>query len=173
TGEVKTLSEVESFLIKNADNYVKMTLYKAAANLALEEAAKSAMEAEKSRLKELTEFENRVTETMPGARSEEQYKQQQRIIERQRQERKNAEIKSSEDAQKAQENIANKFLKQSQDFASKMNISIFGNDPSKPKVIDPKKIAEEYKSLLDEIKGIDEEYSRILLSSNQVELLAL
>lgn len=173
TGEVKTLSEVESFLIKNADNYIKMTLYKAASNLALEEAAKSAMEAEKSRLKELTEFENRVTETMPGARSEEQYKQQQRIIERQRQERKNAEIKSSEDAQKTQENIANKFLKQSQDFASKMNISIFGNDPSEPKLIDPKKIAEEYKALLDEIKGIDEEYSRILLSSNQVEILAL
>jgi hypothetical protein len=47
TGQVKTLEQAEKALAKNADAYVQMTLYKAAANQALEEAAKKAFEAAK------------------------------------------------------------------------------------------------------------------------------
>lgn len=50
-GEAKSLNEAEALLIKNGDAYIKMTLFKAAANLALEEAAKKAVEIEKKRQK--------------------------------------------------------------------------------------------------------------------------
>lgn len=46
-GKVESLSDAEQGLIDNADNYVKMMLYKASATLALEEAAKKAVEASK------------------------------------------------------------------------------------------------------------------------------
>jgi hypothetical protein len=46
TGKLKDLSDVEDFLVKGADAYIKMTLYKTAANMALQEAAKSALEAQ-------------------------------------------------------------------------------------------------------------------------------
>src|SRR5690606_33240048 len=80
TGTLKTFDEVERFLIENADNYIKMTLYKAAANKALEEAALSALEAEKTRLKDLSEFENIFLEVVPGAKSKEMYDLQQKQI---------------------------------------------------------------------------------------------
>lgn len=50
-GQVKTLDEVEANLVKNAPDYIKMTLYKAAANKALEEASQKALEKEKEKLK--------------------------------------------------------------------------------------------------------------------------
>ncbi len=53
TGLVTDLDEAEKQLVKNGDDYIEMMLYKAAANLALEEAAKQALEAEKFRLEEL------------------------------------------------------------------------------------------------------------------------
>lgn len=56
TGEVKTLDEAEQSLTRNGDAYIKMTLLKAAANLALGEAAKKALEAEQNRLKQAEEF---------------------------------------------------------------------------------------------------------------------
>ena len=43
-GEVKSLEEAEKSLAKNAEAYIQMTLYKAAANLALQEAAQKALD---------------------------------------------------------------------------------------------------------------------------------
>lgn len=51
TGAVKTLDEAEKALTKNAAAYIKFTLLKAAAQVALEEAAKKAFEAEQARQK--------------------------------------------------------------------------------------------------------------------------
>lgn len=51
TGAVKTLDEAEKALTKNAEAYIKFTLLKAAAQVALEEAAKKAFEAEQARQK--------------------------------------------------------------------------------------------------------------------------
>ena len=50
-GQVKTLDEVEANLVKNAPDYIRMTLYKAAAQKALEEASQKALEKEKEKLK--------------------------------------------------------------------------------------------------------------------------
>jgi len=50
TGQVTSLDEAELALVKNGDAYIKMSLYKAAAQIALGEAAKKAVEAEQARL---------------------------------------------------------------------------------------------------------------------------
>ena len=58
TGLVSNIDEAEKQLGKNADAYVKMTLYKTAANLAMEQSAKTLLEAmknEKQANKELTD----------------------------------------------------------------------------------------------------------------------
>jgi hypothetical protein len=57
TGLVKDLDEAETALVKNSDQYLKMILYRAAANLALEAAAKKAVEAEQARLKGLEQID--------------------------------------------------------------------------------------------------------------------
>lgn len=49
-GEAGNLNEAEELLVKNGDAYIQMTLLKAAANLALEEAAQKALAIEKKRL---------------------------------------------------------------------------------------------------------------------------
>jgi hypothetical protein len=61
TGQVKTLDEAEQALVKNGDAYVKMMLFKAAANIALEAAAKKAIDAEESRRKNEKEFQSIAT----------------------------------------------------------------------------------------------------------------
>ena len=48
-GKVSSLEQAEDMLNKKAEAYIKMTLMKAAANMALEEAAKKAMEIERER----------------------------------------------------------------------------------------------------------------------------
>jgi hypothetical protein len=58
SGQVSNLDGVEKGLIANADNYIKMTLYKAAANLQLAEAAKKAAEIQENASKNAEEFAN-------------------------------------------------------------------------------------------------------------------
>ncbi|WP_413668917.1 hypothetical protein ACEN9X_02570 [Mucilaginibacter sp. Mucisp86] len=50
-GKASSLAEVENKITKDGDAYIKMTLYKAAAQLALQDAAKKAYEAEQAKLK--------------------------------------------------------------------------------------------------------------------------
>jgi len=50
-GQVNNLNDAENKLLKNGDAYIKMTLYKATAQLALQDAAKKAYEAEQIKLK--------------------------------------------------------------------------------------------------------------------------
>ncbi len=56
TGAVTTLEEAEQKLIDNGDDYIKMTLLKAAAQFALGKAAEKAFEAEENRQKKSKEF---------------------------------------------------------------------------------------------------------------------
>ena len=58
TGQVTSLDEAELALIKNGDAYIKMSLYKAAAQIALGEAAKKAVEAEQARLDQEKKLSN-------------------------------------------------------------------------------------------------------------------
>lgn len=58
TGEVKTLDEAEKALVKNGKAYVQMTLFKAAAQLSLQEAAKKSLDAALEANKETKEFQD-------------------------------------------------------------------------------------------------------------------
>jgi hypothetical protein len=55
-GEAKTLDEAERLLVKNGPAYIQMMLYKAAANLALSQAAAKALEATQAALKPAEKF---------------------------------------------------------------------------------------------------------------------
>ena len=55
-GRVTTLDEAEKMLVKNGDAYIQMTLLKAAANLALDEAGKKYVEAEMTRQRRMKDF---------------------------------------------------------------------------------------------------------------------
>jgi len=58
-GTAKNLNEAEQILTKNADNYIKATLYKAAANHALDQAAEAMIKAELARQKSVKEREKK------------------------------------------------------------------------------------------------------------------
>lgn len=57
-GAVKTLDEVEQKLVSGAQDYIKMMLYKAAAQTALKEASDKAVEAAKSQMKSQEELQS-------------------------------------------------------------------------------------------------------------------
>lgn len=180
TGEVTTLHDVESFLIDNAENYVKMTMYKTAANLALAEASKKAYEAEQTRLKKPEDFENKFLDAQVGnIRSEEGYRLYEARVKKNQEKRQSDAVKEIEDAQKVQEDIAAKFLKRTQELADKMNISVFGNDPATPKsntnAVENayKKIVNLRKEALEKIWEIDAEYAVKSYESDQQEIEAL
>jgi DNA repair exonuclease SbcCD ATPase subunit len=142
TGEVKTLDEAEQALVKNGDAYVKMMLYKAAANIALEGAAKKAFEAEEKRRKEAEKFlttSDAITEE--AARSsivgpgnafvgtdqiEQNEKEANALRARLAKQRKDAAVKESEDAAQAQLDIAKKFQHDAADIANNFNFDFFG-----------------------------------------------
>ena len=136
TGLVSNLNEAEKELIENGDAYIKMTLYKAAANLALEEAAKQSLEAEKTRVKNLDEFSNKFLDAdLSQTRSKEQYDQKQKNLQTQLKLRKKEEIKISEDAAQANINIAKKFQSDAAKISKEFNFNFFGDnkDPKKNK----------------------------------------
>lgn len=178
-GEVKNLDEVERFLIANAENYVKMTLYKASANLALEEASKAAYEAEKTRLKELEEFSNNAMDMTFQARSEEQWRLQQQQILKNQKDRKQAEIKIHEDAEQTQLDISRKFMERAQNEASKLGVSIFGNSivkipqPSNKEARELERMIADREDVLQKISDIDQEYARKSMESDEAEIQAL
>jgi hypothetical protein len=128
TGLVSNLDEAEQGLVKNADAYIKMTLYKAAAQLALEEAAKASLEAERTRVKDLKDFSNAFLDAdLTQTRSKEQYDQKQKNLQTQLKLRKEEEIKISENASKANLNIAKKFQEDAAKIAKDFDFNLFGD----------------------------------------------
>jgi hypothetical protein len=155
TGLVSSLDEAEIELVKNADAYIKMTLYKAAAQLALEEAAKASLEAEKSRVKDLKDFSNAFLDAdLTQTRSKEQYEQKQKNLQTQLKLRKAEEIKVSEDAAKANLNIAKKFQTDSAKIAEDFNFNLFGDNKPEKKVKQKKAKKEDLDHLESYIKPV-------------------
>jgi len=128
TGLVSTLDEAEQGLVRNGDAYIKMTLYKAAANIALEEAAKKTLEAERSRAKKLTEFTNAFLDAdLTQTRSKEQYEAKQRNLKEQAKNRQKEEVKINQDAANANISIAKKFQQDAAKIAKDFNFNLFGD----------------------------------------------
>jgi hypothetical protein len=152
TGLVTSLDEAEKEITKNGDAYIKMTLYKAAANIALEEASKQVLEAEKSRRKTLEDFSNSFLDAdLTQTRSREQYNAKQANLQRQRENRQKEEIKINEDAAKANIDIAKKFQEDAAKIASNFGFNFFSDNEAVKKKIDKSK-RENLEALKEEIK---------------------
>jgi hypothetical protein len=169
TGLVTSVDEAEKALVKNGDAYIKMMLYKAAANLALEEATKATLEAEKSRRKSLEEFKNTLEETNisaggagglgTGAFNAQEYeKDKKRRIDAQKK-RQQEEIEISQQAAQKNINIAKKFQEDAAKISKDMNFNFFSDTKEDKKqgtkAERAKKEAIELKSVADTISQIN------------------
>lgn len=140
TGLVKNINEAEQELTKNADAYIKMTLYKSAANLALQDAAKQQLDAERSRVKKLSEFTNAFLDAdLTQTRSKEQYNQKQKNLQNQLKLRQAEEIKVNEDASKKNLSIAKNFQDEAAKIAKGFGFNFFGDTKAAAKPKAPKK----------------------------------
>ena len=180
TGLVTSLDEAEKELTKNGDAYIKMMLYKAAANLALEEAANQALKAEQDRLKKSEEFSSTTEDIFStigrGAgggqgvdiQAENKARQKRNIA------RKNAAIKEAEELAKVQENIAKTFQEKAGKIAGDMKFDFFGGNSKKDEEAAAKarlKAEEDRLKALAELrkKEIELELANIDLSLNNTE----
>lgn len=145
TGQVKSLDQAEQELNKNADAFIKVTLLKAAAQVALESAAKSAYEAEISRRKKLEEFSS-ITDnfgpgnleginTVTGEVDEKKRAARQARILKQREEGRKKEVKISQDAANQQIAIAKKFQEDAATISKKSGFVNFLGNSSDPKTV--------------------------------------
>ena len=136
TGLVGNLDQAEKMLVRNGDAYIKMTLYKAAANLALEEAAKKTLEAEETRVKKLKDFASvtddlssatKMTTGTGDAPSVEDYKALKDQRAKAQKKRKDEEIKINQDAANKNISIAKKFQSQAAQIATEFNFNLFND----------------------------------------------
>jgi hypothetical protein len=160
-GKLKDLSEVEDFLVKGGDAYIKMTLYKAAANYALEEAAKSAYEAqvEASTSLDVAFIEARYAESLKIVRANVKDKKalakEEADIEKRKQEEitkfvENAGFDSNK-KRKEQIDIAKKFMSDAAKISKEFGFNFF--DGNKEKGI--KKYKDEWEKLKQAISDTE------------------
>lgn len=182
TGQVQSLDDAEKALTKNADSYVQMMLYKAAANLALEDAAKKSYEAEQSRLKSLDDFRKTIDKQTPitfstgGGTyvSAEALQQQNAQAERFAKERKDAEVKISQDAADKQLQIAKDFQKKAAEVAKANKFDLFsGDEDDKKEAKADQEALKRRTDLLNQISQVEDSYNRKSLTKNQAEIQAV
>ena len=178
TGLVKDINQAESELVKNGDAYVQMTLFKAAATIALQEAAKSYLEAERVRAKKLSEFTNAFLDAdLTQTRSKEQYEAKQKNLQAQAKKRQEEEAKVNENAAKVNLQIAKKFQEDAAKIAKTFGFNFFG-DTEAPKVKKAKEQEIKFKFKKDEnvVKEIDTFLSELQFKYNspllQMNLIA-
>ena len=139
TGQVSNLDQAERELNKNADAFIKVTLLKAAAQVALESAAKSAYEAEITRRKKLEEFSS-ITDnfgpgnleginTVTGEVDEKKRAARAARIKAQREKERKDAAKISQDSADQQIAIAKKFQQDAAKIStSRGYVNFLGND---------------------------------------------
>lgn len=174
TGQVKSLDEAEQALTRNGEAYVKMMLFKAAANLALEEAAKKALEAEKIRLQRLEEFtsvKDRPTGglfsapgsgTFNAAEFDRQKQEQKKFAEQ----RKQGLIDQEVAAQKNLEDIARKFQTDAAKISDKYKFDFFGSLTSK----DAKDKEKKYQDFVRAQQALLEKAAELEIKQNELKL---
>lgn len=174
TGQISNLDQAEQALVKNADAYIKMTLYKAAAQIALEEAAKKAFEAEQSRQKKLQEFDNSFNMLTPSEFFQERIlgddSQYQRRRANESGKRKAAEIKENEQQKDKLLKIAEDFQKKSAQIAKGNNFDLFGGKGDNTRTVNEINSRNTLQAKIDELtkKGYNK-----LLSANEQEVEAV
>ena len=170
TGELKSLSEVEDFLVKGADAYIKMTLYKAAANIALQEAAKSALEAqiEGATSMDVTLIEAKYAESLRVVRANVKDKKELAKEEADIERFKQAEItkfidKANFDStakQKQQTDIAKKFMAEAAKISKEFGFNFFDTKKDKEKAKTAEELLQE--RLDAELNAAEAVYVKIL-----------
>lgn len=157
-GTAKNLNEAEQILTKNADNYIKATLYKAAANRALDQAAEAMMKAELARQKSVEERMKEESFSVgtaifsddgSGNAAANYMKIQRGKISKERKK----EIDGAMRDGKNYENIAKNFLKDAANFGKGLNLDIGVKDdkPKKPKKPKASQISAEKRDAIDNI----------------------
>lgn len=138
TGQVTSLDEAEKALVQNGDAYIKMTLLKAAAQLALDEAAKKVFEAEQERQRRTAE----------GARGSDLVQQLEGVplltrlkvaFQQNNDALREFNEKRIKDAEKGAESyigVAEKFQKDAADIAKNFKGGLFGSAQDQQKAID-------------------------------------
>lgn len=132
TGFVNSLDEAEKGLAKNADAYVKYTLYKAAAQLALNEAAKKAVEAAKEEQRDVSRAINGNREQRAEAykdipflvRLKDAFSQTSNALK----EYNKQTVESNKKAADQQETIAEDFQKKAAEIAKGFNFNFFDDN---------------------------------------------
>lgn len=186
TGLVDTFKEAEQSLAKNADAYVKMTLYKAAATLALEEASKKALEAEQLRLKkgeEVATFGDKVKVGFGDLFSSQEFdpetnERYRKNVKKEGEKRKQNLIAEANEGKDAFLQIAAKFQKDAAKIAEANKFDFWGDADDDQKDLDKAqrqmdKILAERKDLADKLLELDREYSRKSFTKDEEELQAL
>lgn len=132
TGKVSNFNEVVKKTNEIGPKYVEVMLYMAAANVALEEAAKKAYETEELRRKKLEDYQNALDRgAFFNIRSQKEYDNAQAQIAKNEQERKDKAVKASQDAKKAQLDIAKDFREKAAKIAKTSSIDLFTDKSQK------------------------------------------
>ena len=154
-GTAKNLNEAEQILTKNADNYIKATLYKAAANLALDKASEAMIKAELARQKKV---EDRMKEDGffsgfamlgddgSGSASANYMKTRREKLSNERKK----EIEEAEKDAKAQEDIAKQFLKNAANYGKGLDLDIGVKDNKDKKKDD---LSKEQRDAIDRLQA--------------------
>ena len=154
-GTAKNLNEAEQILTKNADNYIKATLYKAAANLALDKASEAMIKAELARQKKV---EDRIKEDGffsgfamlgddgSGSASANYMKTRREKLSNERKK----EIEEAEKDAKAQEDIAKQFLKNAANYGKGLDLDIGVKDNKDKKKDD---LSKEQRDAIDRLQA--------------------
>ena len=154
-GTAKNLNEAEQILTQNADNYIKATLYKAAANLALDKASEAMIKAELARQKKV---EDRMKEDGffsgfamlgddgSGSASANYMKTRREKLSNERKK----EIEEAEKDAKAQEDIAKQFLKNAANFGKGLDLDIGVKDNKDKKKDD---LSKEQRDAIDRLQA--------------------
>lgn len=178
-GKATSLEEAERLYAANSENYIKATLFRAAAQKALANAADAALAAVEKQNKKASEFEN-VTDfagSLAGFGGTSGLVDEQRVKKRQEEQaktleaRRKAEIEAERRKQQTFEQIAAELLATAQGFASKLpNFSVLGNgdktkkDNEKLKAINKQFFEDELKDRADALKKLSEEEDLFLRS---------
>ena len=174
-GQVKTLDEAEQGIAKNADHFIQMTLYKAAALETLkkmgEKQALIAQENAKTDVESLNYLEKfgkwvaEKTENLPIAKSSINWHDL-------AQARKNKAIKLIQDEIPALDKVANELMAKASEEAKKMGGTL-GLDKSKPIATKSEAYIQAAESLQRRVYEIQQEYTRKRMSKDDEELQAV
>lgn len=147
TGAVRTLEQAEKALAENADAYIKFTLLKAAAQIALQKAAEQAFKAQEARNKS---DEESVPYIMSGLKGK--GKDSETLYKKAAKREREIVAQENDKTQALFEKIAKDFQDQAAEISKKNKFNFFAGDITEKKV---KTVEEILKALSYELKDID------------------